>query len=67
MPSPQRAAEVFYTWQEKYLNKDPQELSFYPHFYAERESGVQQVCRCFLSIWWKGWLAAKQQELSFHP
>lgn len=40
---PQRAAEVLYTWQEQYLNKDPLELSFYPHFYAERESGRQEV------------------------
>lgn len=39
----QRAAEVLYTWQEQYLNKDPLELSFYPHFYAERESGRQEV------------------------
>ncbi|PRW51004.1 FAD-linked oxidase [Chlorella sorokiniana] len=40
---PQRAAEVLHKWQESYLNKEPLELSFYPHFYAERESGKQEV------------------------
>ena len=46
----QRAAEVLYTWQEQYLNKDPLELSFYPHFYAERESGRQEVGSSWVGV-----------------
>ncbi|KAL4420436.1 hypothetical protein ABPG75_010092 [Micractinium tetrahymenae] len=39
--SPRRAARVLKAWQDHFLNKEPRQLSLYPHFQADRTARTQ--------------------------